>query len=58
MQDQLQEYDNEFSENIEGVITVPASGYLYTLNDDAEKLGENKKKVFHSVTAKLLYITK
>ena len=51
---QFQEAIDAFGENIEGSVTSPTSGYLYTLNGDVEKLDTKKKEVFHSATAKLM----
>ena len=58
MEDQLMEAIELFGEELEGKVTSPAQHHLFQVNEDAEPLDKNKKEIFHSVTAKLLYLVK
>ena len=58
MEDQLIEAIELFGEELEGKVTSPAQHHLFQVNEDAEPLDKNKKEIFHSVTAKLLYLVK
>eukprot|EP01040_Poterioochromonas_malhamensis_P013796 gene13796-15214_t len=52
-------YINEIikDNNIKGISTVPASSDLFEIGDSSE-LDPKRKEIFHSVVAKLLYISK
>ena len=39
-------------------MTSPATGNLFTVRENAKQLGEKESKIFHTTTAKLLYIKK
>jgi hypothetical protein len=39
-------------------VTSPAAAHLWDVNDECELLDEDKMVIFHSVTAKLLFVTK
>ena len=39
-------------------VTSPCANHLWKVNENAEKLDEEKAKTFHSVVAKLLHVTK
>ena len=43
---------------LEGKVTSPAQHNLFQVNEDAKPLDKKKKEIFHSVTAKLLYLVK
>ena len=58
MKEQLLEAIELFREPINGVVTSPAQHHLFQVNENAEQLDEEKSKIFHTVTQKLLYITK
>ena len=58
MEDQLMEAIELFGEELEGKVTSPAQHHLFQVNKDVEPLDKNKKEIFHSVTAKLLYLVK
>ena len=58
MKDQLLEAVEMFGEEITGVVKSPAQHHLFTVDEDAIKLEGKQKEIFHSVTQKLLYITK
>ena len=45
-------YDSNVDENT----VTPAAHYLFHVNEDAEKLNKQMSEVFHTTTAKLLYI--
>ena len=58
MKDQLLEAVEMFGEEISGVVKSPAQHHLFKVDEDAIKLEGKRKEIFHSVTQKLLYITK
>ena len=58
MEDQLMEAIEIFGEELEGGVTSPAQHHIFQLDEDVEPLDKNKKEIFHSVTAKLLYLVK
>ena len=58
MEDQLMEVIELFGEELEGKVTPLAQYNLFQVNEDAEPLDKNKKEIFHSVTAKILYLVK
>ena len=58
MKQQLEEVIEVFCEKIEGVVTSPAQNHLFFVDKNAEQLDEKKSEIFHSVTAKLLYLVK
>ena len=48
----------EFCKDIEGTAKTPASDSLFQVEDNGEILSSAEKKLFHSVTAKILYLAK
>ena len=48
----------QFCESIEGTAETPANKDLFVVRDDAEKLDSDGKDHFHTLTAKLLYLSK
>ena len=50
------EFFEEYDNNIDPDTITPAAYYSFQVNDDAEELDKEKSEVFHSTTAKLLYI--
>ena len=58
MEDQVMEAIKLFGEELEGTVTSPAQHHLFQVNEDAEPLDKNKKEIFHSVTAKIMYLVK
>ena len=58
MKEQLMEAIEAFGEKIDGVVATPAQRHLFEVDENAEQLDEKKSDIFHSVTQKLLYITK
>lgn len=43
---------------VEGTVHSPAATYLFSINKDAAHLSTDRKKTFHTVVAKLLYLAK
>ena len=58
MKDQIEEAIETFGEEVSGTVTSPCARHLLETRDDAEQLDEERKEIFHTVTAKLLYIEK
>ena len=60
MKDQLLEAIDAFEviEKVEGIVRSPAQHGLMVVDENSERLDEHRSDVFHSVTQKLLYITK
>jgi hypothetical protein len=48
----------EFPEDSTATASTPAATYLFEVNDDCTNLSEPKRKILHSITAKLLFVTK
>ena len=58
MKQQIQEAIDSFAEDIDGCVTSPTPKHLFQVNDGCPKLNNEKADIFHSVTAKLLYLEK
>ena len=58
MKEHLQEAIDAFPEDINAEVTSPVGRYLMLVNEDAEKLDQHRADIFHSITAKLLYLDK
>ena len=58
MKAQILDAIESFGEEIEGYVLSPSARHLMTVDDNATKLSQAKQEIFHSVTAKLLYIEK
>ena len=58
MNDQINEIINDFSEDITGTVSTPATRTLMDVNDQSTKLCDVRAAEFHSLTAKLLYLEK
>ena len=59
MEDQLNEAFVMFGEEVDQTVTSPANKNLFTTYDmDSKELDEARSEIFHSVTAKLLFIMK
>ena len=60
MKDQLLEAIDAFEviKKVEGIVRSPAQHGLMVVDENSERLDEHRSNVFHSVTQKLLYITK
>ena len=57
MKDYLEESIEEFGEDIVGSAVSPAQKGLFTIDPNSELLDESRSKNFHSITAKLLYVS-
>ena len=55
---QLLESIEAFEENIDEKVTTPASSHLLIVNEQEHQKYEEKREIFHSVVAKLLYMTR
>ena len=58
MEDQLMEVLEMFGEKVDDTVSTPADKNLFTTYDNSGQLSNEKSEVFHSVTAKLLFIMK
>jgi len=58
MKDQILEALDMFGEEVDMIVTSPAPRHLFDVDDRCEKLSAKNTDIFHSVTAKLLYIMK
>ena len=58
MKKQIEEAIEIFGEETSGYVTSPCARHLLESRENAEKLDEVRKEIFHTVTAKLLYIEK
>jgi hypothetical protein len=58
MKQYIQEALNDFSEDIKNTAATPALRDLFDVDDDKQKLNEKDSDLFHSIVAKLLYISK
>ena len=58
MKDQINEALEMFGEKFEGPISSPATKLLQYVKEDSKQLDTDMSEKFHSVVAKLLYITK
>eukprot|EP00957_Ditylum_brightwellii_P101279 7717577-Ditylum_brightwellii.AAC.1 len=47
-----------FPEKIEGSVTTPAANHLFEVNKKCSKLPEEKGRVYHTTTAKLIFLCK
>ena len=59
MREQLQEAIDAFGDELDDKVMTPANKNLFvTYDDESKQLDEARSEIFHSVTAKLLYIMK
>jgi len=56
--DQVQEALNKFGETYGHHVSSPCANRLWDVNENAKKLSKERSDLFHSIVAKLLYITK
>jgi len=45
-------------ELLKGIATTPAASHLFTVNEKAEKLDDEKSEIYHHLVAKILYLSK
>ena len=53
----LKEAIEEFGEDIVKTAVTPANRKLFEVSEESPDLDQNKREVFHSITAKLLYVS-
>jgi hypothetical protein len=58
MAEYLKESIKDFPENCDSPQNTPAGAHLFEVNDDSPKISEAKRKLLHSIVAKLLSVTK
>ena len=58
MKKQIEEAIEAFGEDLSGLVTSPCARHLLETRDEAKQLDKERKEIFHTVTAKLLYIEK
>ena len=59
MRDQIEESIKVFGEDVDDTVASPANKNLFTTyNAESDELGKDRSEIFHSVTAKLLFIMK
>ena len=59
MRDQIEESIKMFGEDVDDTVASPANKNLFTTYDgESDELGKDRSEIFHSVTAKLLFIMK
>jgi hypothetical protein len=58
MKDYIQEAIDMFPEDCTGVVSTPAANHLFKVNPTGTRLSEDRRKLLHSITAKLLFVSK
>jgi hypothetical protein len=58
MDDYVENMLEEVPEDMSGTATTPAAAHLFKVDDTAEDLNQEGSELFHSVTAKLLFLCK
>ena len=58
MEDHIQEAIDSFGSTCGYHVTSPAAAHLWDVNEDCEAISEEDAVVFHSVSAKLLFVSK
>jgi hypothetical protein len=58
MKDYIKEATTDFGENITRNATTPAKRNLFDTDETDERLSRDDSEVFHSIVAKLLYVSK
>ena len=58
MKEQIQDAIDSFGEEITDSVTSPNPKHLFHVNEDCASLSDDLSDIFHSVTAKLLYLEK
>jgi hypothetical protein len=58
MHDYIGECIDDFPDNISKSSSTPAAAHLFDVNDECEKLDEEKSEIFHKIVAKLLFACK
>ena len=58
MQDYIENMLEEVLGDMEGLAVTPAGNHLFTVNEAAEPLDKLNSEIFHSITAKILFLCK
>jgi hypothetical protein len=58
MKGYLEEAIKDFTEECTHLAHTPAGAHLFEVNDECSKLNEDDRKLLHSITAKLLFVSK
>ena len=58
MKEQLDDIIEKFEKMFEGEVSSPAQQHLFQLNDKTKQYDNRRSEIFHSVTAKLIYLMK
>ena len=58
MKEQIRDAISSFGEDIRGEVSSPTPKHLFHVDPDCQRLTESQAEIFHSVTAKLLYLEK
>ena len=58
MTKQLEEATEFFRSTCGYAVRTPGAPHVFEVNENAERLDAEKSRIFHSVAAKLLYVTK
>ena len=58
LEDYIKEFINDFKDDVEGTATTPADKGLFKINECSSKLSKEKHENFHSIVAKLLFVSK
>mmetsp|Transcript_25517 Transcript_25517/g.31433 ORF Transcript_25517/g.31433 Transcript_25517/m.31433 type:complete len:149 (+) Transcript_25517:78-524(+) len=56
MEDQCQEANDACGEDVSKPVTAPAQSHLFDVDENNEHFDKKKSELFHSITAKLLFI--
>ena len=58
MKDYLLEGIEDFPEDCTASVNTPAGPHLFEVNDSAKKIPEKDRKIFHSIVAKMLFVSR
>ena len=58
MREYLKDVVSEFPEDCSKAVTTPAAVYLFEVDESQTKLDNERKKIFHTFVAKLLFVSK
>ena len=54
----IEDFESEIGEMLDEIVASVATHELFSVNEEAADLDKTKTEIFHSMTAKLLYIMK
>ena len=58
LEDYIKERIDDFKDDVEGTATTPADKRLFVINEYSPRLSKEKHENFHSIVAKLLFVSK